>query len=90
VGSAPEPERTCVGCGETAGKATLIRLVRPPGEDRVLVDGSGSAPGRGAYLHADAGCLAKAQRRGSVARALRAGVGQDEVGRLTRLIEGGT
>ena len=88
--SAREPERTCVGCGARAGKATLIRLVRPPGEEHGLVDGSGAAPGRGAYLHADGGCLREALRRGTLVRVLRARVSEDEVGRLTRLIEGGT
>jgi hypothetical protein len=44
-----QPQRTCVGCREVLPKRSLIRIVR--GADGVVVDESGKAPGRGAYLH---------------------------------------
>ncbi len=44
-----QPRRTCVGCREVLPKRSLIRIVRGP--DGVVVDESGKAPGRGAYLH---------------------------------------
>jgi predicted RNA-binding protein YlxR (DUF448 family) len=43
------PQRTCVGCRLVLPKRTLIRLVRSP--EGVLIDPSGKAAGRGAYLH---------------------------------------
>ena len=62
----------------------MIRLVRAPdGVGRV--DGNGSAPGRGAYVHRRADCLAMG--RGGLARALRTGLGPEELGRLTSEIE---
>ncbi len=76
-----EPERTCVGCRATAGKRELVRIVRSP-DGSVHVDRTGSAHGRGAYVHRDAACVDAALRRGSLARALKAGLGPEEVGRL--------
>ena len=43
------PQRTCVGCREVHPKRALIRIVN--GSEGVLVDPSGKAHGRGAYLH---------------------------------------
>jgi predicted RNA-binding protein YlxR (DUF448 family) len=53
----------------------------------VRVDTAGQAPGRGAYLHRDAGCVARAKRSGALGRALRTSLGEDEVGRLMLEIE---
>lgn len=80
------PERTCVGCRGRASKAALLRLVRGPG-GTVEVDERAVAPGRGAYVHRDLGCVEAALRRGGLARALRTGGGPDEVGRLRALLE---
>ena len=43
------PQRTCVGCREVHPKRTLTRIVNSP--EGVIVDLSGKAHGRGAYLH---------------------------------------
>ena len=43
------PMRTCVITGEKLPKKELIRVVRTP-EGNVIVDESGKANGRGAYL----------------------------------------
>lgn len=67
------PLRTCVGCRTRAEKRELLRIVwnsdlpKPgPQTDRRQI-----APGRGAYLHPDADCLAAAVKRRAVGRALR-------------------
>ena len=65
-----EPVRTCLGCREEAGKRGLIRVVRRP-EGGAVVDRTGRAAGRGAYLHADATCMETARKRRSLDRALR-------------------
>ena len=65
-----EPLRTCVGCRGEAGKAGLIRVVRRA-EGGAAIDVSGSAAGRGAYVHADATCLQLARKRRALDRALR-------------------
>ena len=47
------PLRTCLGCRQRRAKRELVRLVRRA--DGVVVrDASGAAPGRGAYVCADA------------------------------------
>jgi uncharacterized protein len=82
---AHEPERSCVGCRQKAPKRELLRLVR--GAHGIALDLAGSAPGRGAYVHRDATCARRAVTRGVLARALRTGVDEGELGRLGRLIE---
>jgi predicted RNA-binding protein YlxR (DUF448 family) len=77
-----EPVRTCVGCREEAGKRGLVRLVRGP-DGVVRADRTGRAPGRGAYLHLDAGCLERARRRHGLERALKGRVPDDLWGELT-------
>lgn len=70
------PQRTCVGCRTVLAKRQLIRLVRLPGEapapDRVVVDPTGKANGRGAYLHNRRSCWDLALKSGALARALKA------------------
>jgi len=65
-----EPVRTCVGCRGEAGKAGLVRVVRRP-EGGAAIDRTGSAAGRGAYVHADATCADLARKRRALDRALK-------------------
>ena len=65
-----EPVRTCVGCRGEAGKAGLIRVIRRA-EGGAAIDRTGSAAGRGAYVHADAACVDLARKRRALDRALR-------------------
>ena len=80
-----QPERTCVGCRARAAKAELLRIARTP--EGVRADPDGVEPGRGAYVHRDDGCIDAALRGGTLARALRAGLDQEEVVRLRSRIE---
>ncbi len=58
-----QPTRTCVGCRGTNAKHELVRVVL--GEDAaVVVDLSGGAFGRGAWLHARPDCIGRAAPRG--------------------------
>jgi predicted RNA-binding protein YlxR (DUF448 family) len=74
-------ERTCVGCRGKANKRDLLRIVRVD-EGLVAVDPSGSAPGRGTYVHPDAECVESALEHGAVARALRTGLAAEGAVRL--------
>ena len=79
-------ERTCVGCRERAAKDALLRVVRSP-DGRVTLDRRGSAAGRGCYVHAERGCVAQAERRGAIPRALHTAMSREEVANLRSMIE---
>lgn len=53
------PERKCLGCGKSAPKKELLRVVRSP-EGEVSLDFTGKKSGRGAYICPCAACLKKA------------------------------
>lgn len=55
------PLRTCVITKEKCPKIELIRVVRTP-EGNVIVDLTGKANGRGAYLKKDLDVINKAQK----------------------------
>ena len=74
------PMRTCVGCREVLPKRALIRLVRTP--EGVKVDPTGRLPGRGAYLHDRRACWERALKKGSLARALRVTLTEEDRQRL--------
>jgi uncharacterized protein len=81
------PERTCVGCRRRGPKPNLIRIVRTA--TGASVDPDQTSPGRGAYVHRDAGCVHEAAKGTVLARALRTGLGVNELGRLLDEIETG-
>jgi len=62
------PQRTCVGCHSTQEKRSLIRIVYGP--QGILLDPTGKAPGRGAYLHNQRSCWQTALK-GALAHALK-------------------
>ena len=84
--AAHAPVRTCLGCKERGDKASLVRLVADG--DTVRVDRTGSAPGRGAYVHRDPACAEAAIARGALARALRVGLNTDGAATLRADLEG--
>lgn len=77
----PVPQRTCVGCVSTTNKRDLVRVVRTP-EGRVMPDPTGKQPGRGAYVHADPACWAKALAKGGLSRSLKVTMSADDVAAL--------
>ena len=56
------PMRQCLGCNEHRPKSELLRVVRPPESDSVVLDMTGRASGRGAYICRDVKCLRKARK----------------------------
>jgi predicted RNA-binding protein YlxR (DUF448 family) len=63
------PVRTCVGCRERDARTVLTRVVAREG--RLVLDRTGGAAGRGAWLHARAACLEAFARKGGFVRSLR-------------------
>ena len=82
------PMRTCIGCGTSKPKKELIRIVLTR-EGDILVDKTGRANGRGAYLCDDPDCLQKAIRRKALNRAFRTQVPDEAAGQLTEQLGGG-
>ena len=64
------PQRTCITCRRVASKRGFVRLVRTA-NNGVMIDPSGKAAGRGAYLCAARQCWEAAFKRGAINRALR-------------------
>ena len=56
-----EPMRTCVVTREKTHKMNLIRVVRTP-EGNVIIDPTGKANGKGAYLTKDLEVINKAEK----------------------------
>jgi len=56
------PQRKCVGCGQMKDKKQLLRVVRTKEED-YLIDETGRANGRGAYLCVNSECYKGAIKR---------------------------
>ncbi|MFI4989467.1 MAG: YlxR family protein [Solirubrobacterales bacterium] len=75
------PRRRCVGCGRIAPKSELLRIAAVTTEAsraHAVADPLARMSGRGAYLcrageaaRPKESCLAPAERRGAIARALR-------------------
>ena len=77
----PSPERTCVGCRGKSSKRDLVRVARVR-DGEVVLDPSGSAPGRGAYVHRDVGCIEASMLSRAFDRGLRTGLTADAAARL--------
>jgi predicted RNA-binding protein YlxR (DUF448 family) len=67
----PAANRTCVTCRQRAARPELVRVVLGTGGE-IVVDLAGCAPGRGAWVHPVAKCVAGAPTR--LGRALHAEV----------------
>ncbi len=81
------PMRTCIGCGTSKPKKELIRIVLTQ-EGDVLVDKTGRANGRGAYLCDDPECLKKAIKRKALNRAFRTQVPGEAAEQLAEQLGG--
>lgn len=78
--------RTCIGCRETKPKQDLIRIVRTPEQD-IIVDPTGKANGRGAYVCPGKACLTAATKSGRLARALDANIAKETLERIIDDVE---
>ncbi|MBQ3390129.1 MAG: YlxR family protein [Firmicutes bacterium] len=82
------PMRRCIGCMESKPKKELIRVVAAKPEEEggvaeVILDPTGKAPGRGAYLCPKAECFEKAVKKRAIARSLNAEVTRENLDRLS-------
>ncbi len=80
------PMRKCVGCNEQKSKKELIRVLKTP-EDKIVLDATGRANGRGAYLCRDPECLRKARRSKGLERSLQVQIPAEVYDGLEREIQ---
>ncbi|MBR4832573.1 MAG: YlxR family protein [Butyrivibrio sp.] len=77
------PTRKCVGCGEMKDKKELVRVIKTP-EGDIVLDTTGRANGRGAYVCKSADCLRKALKNKGLERSLKAQIPEDILERLSK------
>jgi predicted RNA-binding protein YlxR (DUF448 family) len=77
------PMRKCVGCGEMKEKKDMIRVIKTP-EDEIILDTTGRANGRGAYLCNNPECLSKAIKNRGLERSLKASIPEEISQRLKK------
>ena len=76
-----KPQRTCIACRETKDKRDLIRVVRTPAGD-FIIDPTGKANGRGAYLCRQTSCWEKGLQKQRLAQALKVNLSAAELAEL--------
>lgn len=79
------PLRKCVATQEQLPKKELIRIVRTP-QQNVIVDLSGKANGRGAYLKKSLEAIELAQKKKILNRALKVEVEEAVFEELRRIV----
>jgi len=80
------PQRTCTGCREIKPKKALIRIVRTP-EKNIIVDPTGKANGRGAYICPRKECLEAAIKSKQLSKALEVEIRPEELKKLEEELE---
>ena len=80
------PLRTCVVTKENLPKKELLRVVRTP-EGKVIVDLSGKANGRGAYIKKDINVLEKAKKSKILEKRLEVEIEEDVYEEIRKVLE---
>ncbi|MBQ3795508.1 MAG: YlxR family protein [Butyrivibrio sp.] len=75
------PMRKCVGCGQMLEKREMIRVLKTP-EDEIILDTTGRANGRGAYICNSKECLMKAIKNKGLERSLKSRIPEEVSARL--------
>ena len=80
------PLRTCVVTKENLPKQELLRVVRTP-EKKVIVDLTGKANGRGAYIKKDVEVLEKAKKSKILEKRLEVPIEEEVYEEIKRICE---
>lgn len=83
------PMRMCVACRQMRPKRELIRIARTP-EGTVILDRSGRANGRGAYLCDSQDCFRRAVKTRALERALESRLDEDVLQSLQEALHAGS
>lgn len=82
------PLRTCVISKEKLPKQELIRVVRTP-EGEIIIDESGRANGRGAYLKKDINVIENAKKTKALNRHLETNIPDSIFEELIKIVKDG-
>ena len=74
------PMRRCIGCMESKPKNSLIRIADY--EDKLTLDPTGKAKGRGVYLCRNAECIRLAQKKRAMQRSFGREIAREEIDRI--------
>lgn len=80
------PLRTCVITKENLPKSELLRIVRTP-EGNVIVDTTGKANGRGAYIKKDINILEKAKKSKVLEKRLEVEINEDVYEEIRKILD---
>lgn len=80
------PERMCVACRSRGDKSSFLRVVKSK-NGIVKIDTAFKAEGRGAYVCANEKCIALAEKKNSLSRALKTNVDRQIYLKLTENIK---
>lgn len=80
------PLRTCVITKESLPKSELLRIVRTP-EGNVIVDTTGKANGRGAYIKKDISILEKAKKSKILEKRLEVEINEDVYEEIRKILD---
>lgn len=78
AGQKHKPQRTCIVCRTVKDKRDLIRIVRTP-EGDIIVDPTGKANGRGAYICRQVQCYTQGLKTDRLAQVLKTTLSQNQI-----------
>ena len=81
------PMRQCTGCREMKTKKEMIRVLKPAEGEGVILDATGKANGRGAYICKKAECLEKAIKNRGLERSLKRSIPPEIYDQLRKEME---
>ena len=80
------PMRQCIGCGEMKAKKEMTRVIKNT-EGEILLDATGRANGRGAYVCPNTDCLHKAVKSKGLERSFKTPIPKDVYDLLAKEME---
>ena len=80
------PMRQCIGCGEMKVKKEMTRVIKNT-EGEILLDATGRANGRGAYVCPKTDCLHKAVKSKGLERSFKTPIPKDVYDLLAKEME---
>ncbi|MBR4260702.1 MAG: YlxR family protein [Clostridia bacterium] len=81
------PQRTCIGCNDKKDKKDFIRIVKD-NENKISIDRTGKANGRGAYICDNIDCLEKAIKNKKIEKSFKMAIDESIYENLRSVISG--